>query len=40
MKKVLLQLVYKEAESNANSACTWLLYVPKLPEKLKKLRKF
>lgn len=38
--KVTAKIAYDTAEKNANSICTWVFYQPKLPEKVKKLRKF
>ena len=38
--KVTAKIAYDTAEKNANSICTWVFYQPKLPEKVKKLRRF
>ncbi len=38
--KLLANFAWKEAKKSANSACPWLLYTPKLPDKVKKMRKY
>lgn len=48
MKKILKEKVLgfvrrtsvKTAEQSANQTCLWWIHQPKLPEKVKKLRKF
>lgn len=38
--KVLKNAVKKVAVSNANSACGYIFYQPKMPKSVKELRKF
>lgn len=40
INKIAADLVYETAVKQANSSCTFFFYQPKLPEKVKKLRKF
>lgn len=39
-EKILAKIAYKTAESVSNKSCAFLFNQPKLPEKVKKLRKF
>lgn len=39
-KKVISNLAKKVAERDANTSCPFLGYQPKLPDSVKKLRKF
>ena len=38
--KVIKKAAYRMAEISANQVCTYFFYQPKLPESVKKLRKF
>lgn len=38
--KLISKLAWNTAKNSANNACPWLLYARKLPDKVKKLRKF
>lgn len=38
--KMVAKLVKDTAVKRANSACPWWLYVQKVPDKVKRLRKF
>lgn len=40
MVDFILKASYKEAEKNANRTCLYWHHQPKLPEEVKKLRKF
>ena len=40
MNQVVARAAYGTAANNANSVCGFFFYQPKLPEKVKKLRKF
>lgn len=37
--KLIAKFALNTAKMNANSACPWFLYVQKLPEGVKKMRK-
>lgn len=38
LNKYIKNMAYKKAE-NSNSICPWFLYQPRLPEKIKALKK-
>ncbi len=40
VEKLIASLAYQSAEKEANSSCQIFFHQPKLPEKVKKLRKF
>ncbi len=40
VEKVVASLAYNEAKKGANTMCVWCFHQPKLPEGVKKLRKF
>lgn len=40
MKNVVRKIIYNVASKSANSGCTIFFYQPKIPEAVKKLRKF
>ncbi|MBR1743007.1 MAG: cyclic lactone autoinducer peptide [Lachnospiraceae bacterium] len=40
VKMVLKKVAYHEAEKSAKIICGWFFYQPKLPNAVKKLRKF
>ena len=40
LKKLIEKVAIKMAAKDANTACPYILYQPKLPESVKKLRKF
>lgn len=40
LKKLLEKAAIKVATTDANQACPYYIYQPKLPESVKKLRKF
>lgn len=39
MEKRIVELGKKCAEMGVNGFCPWVLYIPKAPEKVKKLKK-
>ena len=40
MKNVVRKIIYNVASKSANRVCTIFFYQPKMPEAVKKLRKF
>lgn len=40
LEKVVANMAYETAKTSASYVCTWFFYQPKLPEAVKKLRKF
>lgn len=37
--KTIAQFAYKQAERTVNKGCPWFLFQPKVPEKVKELKK-
>jgi cyclic lactone autoinducer peptide len=38
--KAVAAIATKTAQANANQRCAWLIHQPKMPDAVKKLRKF
>lgn len=39
IEKGILKIGYKVAEESVNSVCPWFLYVPRLPDRVMRLKK-
>ncbi len=40
LEKIVGMAAYTMAKANINSACSWIFHQPKMPEAVKRLRKF
>lgn len=40
VEKVIVKVAYESAKSNVNSTCAWFFHQPRVPEKLKRLKKY